>query len=196
MNDPVLRKAIPADALALAELMDQAGEGIPSWLWAQDAEDGETALDVGMARARRSEGSFSYPNAAVLEDAGQVAGMLLGYLQPAVMNVEEELQGVPDFLVPLVELECLAPGSFYINALAVYPHHRSKGYGSLLIGEAERRAWELGTRSLSIMVFEGNEGAVRLYKRLGFECAAERQVIKHVSTVHSGRELLLRRTIS
>jgi len=70
MNDPVLRKAIPADALALAELMDQAGEGIPSWLWAQDAEDGETALDVGMARARRSEGSFSYPNASVLEDAG------------------------------------------------------------------------------------------------------------------------------
>ncbi|MBC8268086.1 MAG: N-acetyltransferase [Rhodospirillaceae bacterium] len=196
MSNPTPRKATPDDALALAELMDQAGEGIPSWLWAQDAQGGETALDVGIARARRSEGSFSYTNASVLEDAGQVAGMLLGYLQPADIDVEKELEGVPDFLVPLVELECLAPGTFYINALAVYPHHRSKGYGSLLMAEAERRALELATGTLSIMVFEGNEGAVRLYKRLGFEFAAERQVVKHVSTVHTGRELLLTRTIS
>jgi ribosomal protein S18 acetylase RimI-like enzyme len=140
--------------------------------------------------------ALSATYATVLESDGEVAGMLLGYLQPADMNVEEELEGVPDFLVPLVELECLAAGTLYINALAVYPHHRSKGFGSMLLAEAGRRAQEHGTRTLSIMVFEGNEAAVRLYKRLGFKYVAERQVVEHVSTAHSRRELLLTRTIS
>ncbi|NQU57789.1 MAG: GNAT family N-acetyltransferase [Rhodospirillales bacterium] len=180
---------------SLAELMDQAGEGIPGWLWAQDAAEGQSALDVGMARARRSEGAFSYPNATVLEYQGQVAAMLLAYLQPGAFDVDKELDGVPDFLVPIVELECLAPGSFYINAIAVYPQFRSKGFDSLLMAEAERLARKKGTQALSLITFEGNASAVRFYLRLGFVIAAQRLVVKHESTSHAGDEYLMLRTL-
>ena len=195
MTTPTFRKATPADALALAELMDQAGEGIPAWLWAQDADKGQSALDVGMARARRPDGAFSYPNATVLEYAGQVAGMLLAYAQPAEMNVDAELDGVPDFLVPLVELECLAPGSFYINAIAVYPQYRSMGLGALLMTEAESLALAHASQALSLIVFDDNEGAVRFYRRLGFEVAAHRPVVAHECYSHTGRELLMTRAL-
>jgi hypothetical protein len=35
------------DADALAELVDYAGEGLPSYLWDKIAEPGETAQEVG-----------------------------------------------------------------------------------------------------------------------------------------------------
>jgi len=195
MTEPTFRQATPADALALAELMDQAGQGIPAWLWAQDAAEGQSALDVGMARARRSEGAFSYPNATVLEYAGQVAGMLLAYAQPAEMNVDEELDGVPEFLVSLVELECLVPGSFYINAIAVYPQYRSMGLGALLMAESERLAVAHASQTLSLIVFDDNQGAVRFYRYLGFEVAAHRPLVGHESHSHTGRALLMTRTL-
>jgi len=194
MTEPTLRKASPADALALAELMDQAGEGIPAWLWAQEAVEGQSSLDMGMARARRSEGAFSYPNATVLEYQGQVAAMLVAYLQPDAFDVEKELDGAPDFLAPIIELECLAPGSFYINAIAVYPRFRSQGFGSLLMVEAERLARQEGAQALSLIAFEGNASAVRFYQRLGFLVAAQRPVVKHESTSHTGDEYLMLRT--
>ena len=196
MSEPILRKAAPQDALALAELMDQAGEGIPGWLWALDAQNGQSAIDVGMVRARRDTGGFSYVNATVLVSSDAVAGMLLAYRLAEEFDLEKELQGVPDFLVPLVELECLAPGSFYINAIAVYPEHRSKGFGSILITEAERQAREQGADALSLIAFEGNTGAVRLYQRLGFAISASRPVVAHESTAHTGNELLMIRQIS
>jgi ribosomal protein S18 acetylase RimI-like enzyme len=195
MKNPAFRKATPADALPLAELMNQAGDGLPAWLWAQDAGEGQSALDVGMARARRSEGSFSYPNVTVLDYQGQVAAMLLAYLQPSTFDLEQELEGVPDFLVPLIELECLAPGSFYINAIAVYSQFRSQGFGASLMAEAERLARAQGAHSLSLIAFEGNTRAVQLYKRLGFFVSAERPVVAHESTPHTGLELLLTRPL-
>ncbi len=195
MIDPIPRKATPTDARPLAELMDQAGGGIPAWLWAQDAEEGQSTLDVGMVRARREQGSFSYRNAHVFENDGRVVGMLLGYFQPAQFDLEKELDGVPDFLVPIIEMECQAPGSFYIHAIAVYPEHRTKGYGSLLMAKAERLAREHGGASLSLIAFEGNTRAVRLYERLGFEIAASRPVVEHESVSYAGRVLLMIREI-
>jgi hypothetical protein len=37
-----LREATPADAPALARLIDIAGEGVPNWLWTQMADGGQT----------------------------------------------------------------------------------------------------------------------------------------------------------
>ena len=50
---PPFRRATPDDAHALAELIDFAGEGLPSYLWARMAEPGEGVWDVGRRRARR-----------------------------------------------------------------------------------------------------------------------------------------------
>lgn len=195
MSEPHIRRATPDDALPLAELINQAGEGIPLWLWSQAAQEGQTPLDVGMERARREEGGFSYRNASVMEVDGNVAGMVLGYRQSDEMDETEECEGAPEFLKPLIVLECRAPGTFYVNALATYPEHRSKGFGSRLMAEAERLAQEQETDTLSLIAFEQNEGAVRLYKRLGFDVVDKHELIPHESFDSTGYELLMTRTL-
>ena len=45
------RQATQADAPALSDLVDFAGEGLPSYLWARLAQAGETSRDVGIRRA-------------------------------------------------------------------------------------------------------------------------------------------------
>ena len=52
--EPPFRRATPDDAHALAELIDFAGEGLPSYLWQRMAEPGEDVWDVGGRGARRA----------------------------------------------------------------------------------------------------------------------------------------------
>lgn len=175
-----LRAATPDNSYVLAKLIDIAGEGIPSYLWTAMAGPGETALQVGEARARRETGSFSYRNAIVAEVDGEVVGMMLGYViaEPS----EEDRAAIPDLpepVRPFVELEHQSVGTFYVNALAVLPGRRGAGVGAKLLRAAEDRARELGVRRMSIQVFAQNDGAVRLYHRLGFHDAAESPVLLH-----------------
>lgn len=55
-----------------------------------------------------------------------------------------------------------------IHDVAVREAWRGRGVGGALLGEAERWARELGACKLTLEVLEGNEGAQRLYRRLGF----------------------------
>ena len=64
--DTRIRPATKADAHALADLINFAGEGLPLYLWKKMAEPGETAWEVGRRRAKREDGGFSYRNATVL----------------------------------------------------------------------------------------------------------------------------------
>ena len=98
------RRATPDDAHALAELIDFAGEGMPSYLWARMAEPGEGIWDVGRRRAKREEGGFSYRNAVVLEEDGRVAACLIGYPLPDEPE-PIDYERMPAMFVPLQELE-------------------------------------------------------------------------------------------
>jgi hypothetical protein len=68
------------EADVLAELVDYAGEGLPSYLWGKMAGPGETAQEVGRRRAARETGTFSYRNATIIEYAGHAAGSLISYV--------------------------------------------------------------------------------------------------------------------
>ena len=188
--NPPLRRAVKADAPSLARLMDIAGEGIPSYLWAQSATESDTPLDVGARQAAREEGGFSYRNAYVLETGGVVAGMLLGYRQPRLYP-EVNLAQVPAVVRPLIELEALAPGSWYAEALAVLPEYRGHGLGSNLLDLAEALARESGARQLSLVVASENEGAFRLYQRSGYRAIAQRPVIDYPGAAHGGAWMLM-----
>src|SRR5262249_51396009 len=130
IKPPFRRAAIDA-ATALAELVNDAGEGMPLYLWGRMAQPGETAWDVGRRRAAREAGSFSYRNATIIEHDGQCAGCLIGYEVPD--NPGPIPDGMPAMCVPLQELENLAPGSWYINVLAVRPRFRRVGLGRHLL---------------------------------------------------------------
>jgi ribosomal protein S18 acetylase RimI-like enzyme len=172
-----LRRATPNDAKAMAELINMAGEGLPLHVWRRMAEPGEDLWEVGRRRAQREEGSFSYRNTVVVEEEGEVVAGLVGYAlpdQPEPIDPDK----VPGMFVPLLELENLAPATWYVNVLAAYPEHRGKGHGRKLLAIAERIAAEAGTKRMSIIVSDANTGAWRLYERAGYQVVAQRPMVK------------------
>ncbi len=183
------RWATPADADALARLINYAGEGLPLYLWEKMAEAGETAWDVGRLRARRDSGGFSYRNAIVVDDADGVAACLIGYPLPDAPE-PIDYDETPRMFVPLQELENLAAGTWYVNILATEPAYRGRGYGAGLLSVAERVARDLGKDGLSVIVSDANAGARRLYERSGFREGGRRPMVKE-QWQHDGRDWAL-----
>ncbi|HYD99861.1 MAG TPA: GNAT family N-acetyltransferase [Alphaproteobacteria bacterium] len=170
------RHARPSDARALSTLIDLAGDGLPSYLWAGMAQAGETAADVGARRAQREEGSFSYRNAVVADEGAGAIAALIGY--PLAAEPTAITSDMPAMFVPLQELENLACGSWHINALAVAPERQGRGCGTALLALAERLMSASGCRGLSLIVSDANAGARRLYARCGFRAVAARAIVK------------------
>jgi ribosomal protein S18 acetylase RimI-like enzyme len=84
---------------------------------------------------------------------------------------------MPPIFVPLQELENLAPRTWYVNVLATYPEYRGKGYGTRLLGVADRLAAAAGSAGLSIIVADANARAQRLYERCGYHERARRAMV-------------------
>lgn len=192
---PSLRSARKEDARALAQLIDIAGEGFGTYLWAQAAAPGENALDVGTRRARREEGGFSYRNAVVAEIDGKIAGLLLGYRLASPYD-PGDLAALPAMVRPLVELESHASASWYVNALAAFPEYRNHGLGTRLLAEADRIAREARAPALSLIVADQNEGAKRLYLRTGYREVARRPLVPFPGLGHTGDWVLMTRPVA
>ena len=195
-SSPLYRDARRDDARVLAQLIEIAGEGIPTYLWAQQAKPGQDPVGVGAARAARDDANFSYRNAVVAQAEGQVVGMLLAYPLPTP-GLEDlaELPAIPELLRPLVELEYQVPGSYYINALAVLAAFRGSGIGAALLALAESRAGGAGCETLSVQVFAENEGAFRLYRRCGYDVVDRRPIVAHECYPYSTEVLLMTRAV-
>ncbi len=171
-----IRPARASDADDLARFINFAGEGLPLYLWQRMAGAGDDPWQIGRQRAARDQGGFSYRNATIAEAGGKTAGGLVGY---RLDDTPEEIGAdLPAMFVPLQELENLAPGTWYINAVAAYPDFRGRGIGGRLLAAAEDFARQTDSRGLSLIVSDGNSGAVRLYERLGYEQVAARTMVK------------------
>jgi len=176
MPDISIRRATPEDAEALVDFIDFAAEGLPFHLWAQMADVGETQREVGMRRARREEGGFSYRNAVVAEEGDEVVAGMIGYALP---DQPDPIGGdIPPIVLPALELEALACGTWYINVLAANPDRRNRGLGAALLAEAERFAVRDECTGLSLIVADSNTGAIRFYERHGFRESSRRPMVK------------------
>lgn len=183
------RAAVPDDASAMAELVNMAGEGLPFYLWSKMAEPGQTVMDVGISRAIREVGGFSYRNTVVREADGRVASALIGY------SLDEDPEAIeyaelPPMFVPLQRLEDRVPGTWYVNVLATYPDYRGKGYGRELLSIAESLAHEAGSKGMSIIVADTNQMARRLYENFGFEEQYQLPMVKE-DWQHPGKNWVL-----
>ncbi|MDJ0628299.1 MAG: GNAT family N-acetyltransferase [Rhodobacter sp.] len=178
----------------MAQLINVAGEGIPNWLWTQACVEGQTPLDVGTERAKRSSGGFSYTNALVAEDGRRPLGMVLSY---AITEAPaDDPSDLPAPIAPFVALERLSVDTWYINALATFRDFRGKGIGSRLLDAAEGLAAAGGLDVMSIQVYGQNTGAVRLYERHGYELAAKEPVRLHPAPpYYTGDVLLLKKKL-
>ncbi len=186
---PDHRPATRGDAAALAQLVNLAGEGLPYYLWSGMAAGGESAWEVGAERARRESGGFSYRNAIVREQDGEVVACLIGYPLPDPPP-PADYSGMPAMFVPLQQLEDLAPGTWYVNVLAVLPGHRGRGYGGVLLDLAREAGLAAGSAGLSLIVADTNSGARRLYERNGYRERARRAMVKE-AWQNPGREWVL-----
>jgi len=172
-----LRAATPEDAHALAVLINFAGEGLPHYLWTSMAQPGEDPWEVGRSRALRDEGGFSYRNSVIAEVGGDMAGCLIGYAL-AKEPERTDLSKIPPMFVPLQELEDLAPNTWYINVVAVYPEFRGQGVGTRLLDRAEQAARESRSAGVSLIVADANVGARGLYARTGYREIATKPIVK------------------
>jgi len=183
------RPATPDDAPAMVDLVNFAGEGMPDYIWGRTAEPGQSARAVGLERARRDTGGFSWRNTVVRDDNGDVSAALIGYALPESPE-SGSCDDLPPMFVPLQQLEDLACGTWYINVLAAYPAHRGRGYGTALLKIAAQRAAQAGCYGLSLIVSDANEGGRRLYERNGYVETARLPMVKEGWT-NDGSEWIL-----
>lgn len=175
--DAGYRRARPADAGVLAELVNIAGEGLPLYFWSSITGPGETGWDIGRARASRDSGAFSFRNAFLREEEHTPVACLIGYPLPGEPEKSDYSELHP-IAVPLQQLEDMVPGTWYVNVLATCPSHRNKGYGGALLELAVQLANDSGRSGLSIIVSDANRGAKRLYERHGYCEYARRPMVK------------------
>jgi len=186
---PDMVKATPEDCLAIAELAQIAGENMPGHFWEDSRLPGQTIEEAGAERAKIATANFSYRNTLLARVDGEIAGMLLGYPLPAAADNDEDPADFPDFVRPIIELEQCVPESFYINMLAAYPRFRGRGIGTALMAQADGLALAAGCDLISIGVFETNGGALRLYRRLGYQLFASRPMA--ASPYHAACDVLM-----
>ena len=181
-----LRRAGDGDSRKIAELFRISAGGVADYIWQLLAPEfpGLSLLDIGECRYGREGEAFSYQHCTIADRDGEVAGMLHGYEMPAGTAPEDD-----PVLRPYAELE--VPGSFYISGVAVYDRFQGAGIGNQLMDHARQIAMADGLSSLCLIVFAQNEGAVSLYRWLGYKIADRRAVVPHAFIPYTGDALLM-----
>lgn len=172
----MIRDATAADAGHLVRFINMAADDLPLHFWQKSVGPTGDPWAYGRERAARDSGNFSYRNAWLAEVEGAVAACLLGYPaedEPGPIDPE-----TPPIFVPLLELEALAPGSWYLNVLATYEAFRGKGCGSALLAHAETVARQTGRTTISLIAEDTHLEALRLYTGKGYREIARRPVVK------------------
>lgn len=182
-TDTLVRPATPGDAAACAELIHLPMGRVADFLFGFD--DPALARRVLERLFAERANRFSHEFANVAQIEGQVAGLLLGYpehaMQPMQLSMFQQLSAIYDggqmlrFLcrtLPLAQLTEAEAGEFCIFSLAVRPQFQGRGIGTRLLHHAETRARLAGLAICSLGVEVGNDGARRLYERLGYQVAA------------------------
>ncbi len=91
-------------------------------------------------------------------------------------DIRRKLAVRPDlFLVGMVEEQVVGTVMAgyeghrgWINSLAVAPEHQRKGFGRILMAEAERRLREAGCPKINLQVRSSNRDVVAFYQALGY----------------------------
>lgn len=172
----VIREARASDAADLVRFINMAADDLPLHFWQKSVGSDGDALAWGRERAARETGSFSYRNAWLAEWEGAVAACLLGYPADAIPAPIDP--DTPAIFVPLLELESMAPGAWYLNVLATYAPYRGKGLGRALLAHAEATALAKGHSTISLIAADTHRDALRLYAAHGYTEVARRAVVK------------------
>ncbi|ANU22175.1 GNAT family N-acetyltransferase [Planococcus donghaensis] len=171
-----IRQALPGDAKKVAPLIINAIGKIANHMTAE--KDSVTVREKveDMVRGENTRHSYHYTYVATL--AGDIVGILVLYHgnQAEVLDryLMEQLkkQGHERIFEPEAHLD-----EWYIDTVSIDPPYQGQGIGSKLLDYAEELVSSSGNSKLSLNVDVDKEGAIRLYKRLGYSIAEPWMII-------------------
>ncbi len=178
------RAARREDCRSIAALYSISSDGVADYIWAKSVKPGEEILDVGERRYEREDSVFSYQNCTIVEVGGEVAGMMVAFPMISSDEVDED-----PVLAPYSRLE--EDNSYYICGMALFPEHRGKGIGHQFLAMAKQQAKIRGFDKLSLIVFEQNAEAKRLYEKVGYKEVDREKIVPHPLIPHTGYALLM-----
>ena len=161
------------DCFEIARLYRISSDGVADYIWTKISEPGEDILDIGCRRYQREDSVYSYKNCTVVEIGGKIIGMLAAF----PMYVDSTHEEYDPVLQPYSKLE--EDNSYYICGMALFPRHRGFGIGTRLLRFAEEQAQAQGFEKLSLIVFEQNSAAMRLYEKTGYRERMRAAVVSH-----------------
>ena len=191
MNIPhTIRPAVKEDCLTIAKLYSISSDGVADYIWTQLAAEGEDIFQVGKRRYEQEDSSFSFRNCTVVEKDGHIIGMLVAFPMYSP-TTDDSLAGQEQdpVLAPYSKLE--EYDSYYVCGVALFPEFRGAGIGKQLMQMAEDNCRQRGLNKLSLIVFEQNTGAKRLYDSLGYTVVMEEEVVPHPLIHYTGKALLM-----
>ena len=183
------RAAKKEDCRAIAELYSISSDGVADYIWTKLAEDGENIYDVGQRRYENEDSAFSYKNCIIVEKDKKIIGMLVAFPMICDGSVSDD-----PVLAPYSRLE--ADNSFYICGVALLPEYRGLGVGTELMQLAEQQAKIRKFNTLSLVVFEENTGALRLYEKLGYKEVQREKIVPHPLIHYTGDAVLMIKNLS
>ena len=191
MHGVTFRAAVKSDSRNIARLYSISSDGVADYIWTCLAQPGQDILDVGQVRYEREGTPFSYRSCTIAEVDGEIAGMLVAFPMRVDTNAPPEEDPV---LGPYSRLE--EDASYYVCGVALFPRFRGLGIGSRFMSLAQDAARVEGLSKLSLIVFEQNAGAKKLYDRLGYREVARAAVVPHPLIHYTGDALLMVKDLS
>lgn len=177
-------------------LLDSASRGLLAWLWTTLRNPGQSILEAGRHRILTNTDSPShFANWTVAEVDGEIVGALTGYVVPEP-DKSQDVSDLPEAFAPILELEALAVGTWFLLVVSVFPEHRGRGIGTALLVEAENLARRADARQISLVVETANVGALRLYRRYGFREQARTPYLPFPGSTDEGDWLLVIKDIA
>lgn len=174
----MIRNATPNDASAVAPLMILSMGHIAGIFANSDRY--EDAIPFFEDFFRKTDNQYSFLNTLVFENENGIVGSVTGYdgkllhqlRQPIVDEIRKRQ---PDF-TPNDETE---PGEYYLDCVNVKESEQGNGIGKILINAFCAHAQRLGHQRVGLIVDFVNPEAKKLYAKLGFDEAGERDFMGH-----------------
>lgn len=165
-----IRQAKPEDADKAASLIRLAIKEIAEALTGEMEE--ERILSVLADFFKKSGNRISYENTFVSVHDGEISGLIIAYHGKDAQELDAPIVGHlrrkrkdPDITID----KEADTDDFYLDTICVDPNFQGKGIGSALIRYVEEYAKQKGYPRVSLVVEHVNEGASRLYNKLGYK---------------------------
>ena len=180
------------DCGALAEFINMASDGVVEFMF-HDLVPGASPVQIVAHSLKDDSTPHCYKSAIVARFGDEVVGMALSYPSD-YHHISDEMRSffpadrlahLSDFFASRVE------NSWYLDTLGVFENHRRQGIAEKLISLTREKAVENGYNALGLIVFAGNELAIPVYKRNGFEIVRKVELGGNEFIKHADGSLLM-----